>query len=1621
MAAIKFDITADDSGFVSVMSQVQSNVQKTAKVVEELGKNFNVDGIENQMVALNQVIRENEAVIAKSKDNISKWMADAVQALNANNKGTFDAIQKDITDEIAKVRELTEETRNYQSVLMTLQGMDGAPSIGETAPMLFNTEEEYRHVEELRDGIENLKLTIANFDGSESELQGLRTTLSGMKDELRQCELNAAKNAAALGEDGKQAAEASTKYYKLTAAVDEQLGVVADLSNRLNQAADAKAKAMASGDTAQIDEATIKYDNLAESLQGAKMHLINLEQEQENAKQGFDGDPTQNIRTQLRQLTVDIAALTIEYHNMSDDEKRSAAGRELQAILESLTKKAGDLRDTMGDVKRAINATASDTKNFDSLAEGINVVTSSFGAVTGAAAMFGVKQEDLLDIQAKLQASLAISNALSVIQNNIQKESALMLGIATIQRKAATIATNLETAAKSGNTVATWAATAAQSAFNAVAKANPYVLLASAVITVVGALASFVVGSRKATEAQQAQQEATERQAQAEEELRRKQEEHTNMISGKYSSTLSDLMVTYKRLQTQYGELKTTHEKTEWIKDNANEFKKLGVSVNTVDDAEIVLVSNTEIMVQAFQYRAQAAAAAAEAMEAYTEAARLEFEKQDHMKKVGSQWKENDIYHGDVSRYGLQEGRDFTWNNGDGARLTAEGARKANESAARLSADYMQYDKKIANLNAQAERWIQKQQEAESKIQNLMKSAHVLTVNGSGNGRSGNGRSGSGNNGSGNDKEDLAQLEKERAEYEEKVRQIGVERERAIKDMEFSTRQAQIDAMEDGTEKTIKQLALDFEKQKEAIERGYADIKQKKIDDARAAFEANPANKGKVFNPSSVNTEYTQAETDNYKEQLKANQAEYDRALKEVRQTQRQYLLDYIKEYGSIQERRKAITEEYDAKIAKASDEAQKATLQKQKENLLAELNMQEVQQSIDWETVFGDLTKQSTSALQSLRVSLKKALDTKDISAENAKVLAEKILEIENTISDRTDIWSSLFPALKERQRLTQAAKDAEEEYNRQVEKSKEALASVNSIQNEIVEQIKSAVGENVSVDVDLKEILPESKSEIMELYGIDEASDAGLALVKAFERLQIATTNLSKSEEDKAKAKTKSESVNDLLKGSSSVGDIMKNAVSSAGGGAMGVVSLVNQNAQSMAETVDKLGLETTDFGQAVHGFADGVGGFSSAIQALASGDIFGAVNGVLDGIAGFGRMGINALIGQGNEAEKEAEIAELTKSQERLSDSIDRLADNIGKSDATNEESLEYFRKAFQSELEWEDMQRRKIVARASEYANSGYGLFGLGGKGSFNAHMAGNDWEGWQVFSNILKQHLGENGVNHSSVNKNSFWSLTPEEMALLKQFAPKEWEALFNGDGHRNPEDLVNEYIDRAGKLEELTSSMNEKLTGYSWDGFLDAYKSMLKDLDSTTEDFADHIQELISNAIIESFVNSEAVKTKIHDLYMKIAKYASDESEGGTTLTEGEINDIKAANDDIANTLLAWREAAQQAGLIKSSTPYEQESSTGGWQSMGQETAEELNGRFTALQMSGERISEGIVTTIATLTALSATVTGNSITLVEIRNLMITNNAFLEDLLSVNKEYYKTFDKKLDKITVNTK
>lgn len=776
-------------------------------------------------------------------------------------------------------------------------------------------------------------------------------------------------------------------------------------------------------------------------------------------------------------------------------------------------------------------------------------------------------------------------------------------------------------------------------------------------------------------------------------------------------------------------------------------------------------------------------------------------------------------------------------------------------------------------------------------------------------------------NGKGDAERKRREQERNMREYERMQKDFNKRREEIDRDLSQSI----IDIERDNATKELMQLQHDHKNEMAELEREKEDYIQKKIELEQAKAKANgqtyttPTNKADVLDEEEQRI-FAQREKNLQERQAKETADFYKR--------QNAALYDYIKEYGSIYQQKEAIAKEYEQKIADETDAIQKATLAKERDRLINELNMKVLRKSIDWETVFNDLNRLSTDYLRDLRDKLRTALREGNLDAKDAEVISAKILEIENRITDKTDFWSSLIPALKERVRLTNEVAEAEE-------RIKDARGKADRLQNKAIGQISDITSANEGSIRQVWNSLSHEPKDILEYFGIDATSDKGKELTATLIDLTQATEEATDAEKHKA-------NVNEMLKGGK-IGDIFSNAVDAAGGGAAGIISVINSNAQSMSELVDKVGLENTDFGQAVHGFSEGVGGFQSAVQSLANGDVVGAVNGVLDGIAGFGKMGINALIGGGNEDENEKEIEELTKSQDRLTNAINGLAEKILKSDATNEQSVEYYKKAYDAEKEWEEKQRKKIDDRASEYANTGYGFLGLGGRSSFNYFMDKN-WSGWNVFSNILRQHQGESGVTHDSVNKNNIWDLSPEEMKLLMEFAPKRWEELFNGDGHRNPESLVNEYIEHAGELEKLTSALNEKLTGYSWDGFLDSYKSLLKDMTSSTEDFADHINEIITNALIESFVNEE-LKDDIKELYEYIAEHAQD------GIDAEEQAEIERRNKAIEEKGLRWRQTMIDSGRIKTDDEYKQQASTKGFQAMSQDTGNELNGRFTAIQI----------------------------------------------------------------------
>ena len=228
----------------------------------------------------------------------------------------------------------------------------------------------------------------------------------------------------------------------------------------------------------------------------------------------------QSVKTELRELVQEIATLTIQYRNMSEEEQKSAQGQELEQKMNELKARASELKDAVADVNREIASGANDTKNFSAISEGINMLVSGVGGLTAASHALGIGEKDLIKIQTTLQASLAASNALTKAQTALQSESNLMTGVARLQQAAHATAIKIKTAAEGEGIIVTKAATVAQAAFNAVAKANPYVLLA----TGIGLLVAAVIGFTKRTK------EETEEQRKAREEMERSKREYEEMM-----------------------------------------------------------------------------------------------------------------------------------------------------------------------------------------------------------------------------------------------------------------------------------------------------------------------------------------------------------------------------------------------------------------------------------------------------------------------------------------------------------------------------------------------------------------------------------------------------------------------------------------------------------------------------------------------------------------------------------------------------------------------------------------------------------------------------------------------------------------------------------------------------------------------------------------------------------------------------------------------------------------------------------------------------------------------------------------------------------------------------------
>lgn len=795
-----------------------------------------------------------------------------------------------------------------------------------------------------------------------------------------------------------------------------------------------------------------------------------------------------------------------------------------------------------------------------------------------------------------------------------------------------------------------------------------------------------------------------------------------------------------------------------------------------------------------------------------------------------------------------------------------------------------------------------------------------------------------------------------------------------------------ISLMQEGTEKKLAQIKNDYAKRKAEIDKQEAEFKKKNKEagkkEALTSAQSNAISKARDL----------------------ATQ-EYNKKLDEVNREALTSMRDYLKEYGSLYQQKQAIAEEYEEKIAKAQTEGEKLSLQQQRKKDLQAIELNAIRQNIDWGSIFGDFGAMFKDQLEPTIKKLQElSKNTSDVNEQ--KTIQELISKLQGsaTVWD-SDIFKKVSDDINTYQSAMQGYIDAQE---REIK----AAEAVTKAQEDLAKAKKG--GDQTKID----------KSEVNLALAQKNLTTASDDVKKFGSTVQKATSDLQTSAQ---KAASQFQQLEDGLQGLTSGslkgignsilgldklfgGSMQKDTANTIAKGIQGLLGKDSNAAKVLTQALGDSGL-AGEIISAILGILDILkGGFGTLISNLMD-TVFGAVTGILDdALSGdivmkplksigdnvshilntlsFG--GFNSLFGgDGNAKKVNDTIERLTDRNELLQQSIEDLTDAMENSYGSKATS--YYEQAYKNQQETNQNYLDIAKAQASYH----------GSHHSWNAY--------WSGFSSEEMEWIKKNVK--SDFNGDLF-SLSPEEMKLLRGNVAI-WEHIENtGKGNYGGRltDKLNDYIDQAGKLDELSDKLKESLTQISFDSMKESFISDLMDMNKSAQDFADDFAEMMQKALL-SYSMEDLINGDLKKLYDDWAKAIKD-NDG--KLTETDIEAFNKRYDDIVQEGLKRRDDWAKVTGYTGSSSSSQTATSGGWASMGQDTADELNGRFTALQIAGENISANMVTTVAQMETIVATGISTNGAVVEIRNMMIMTNSYLEDIVKYAKLTYNEFGTKID-------
>lgn len=869
------------------------------------------------------------------------------------------------------------------------------------------------------------------------------------------------------------------------------------------------------------------------------------------------------------------------------------------------------------------------------------------------------------------------------------------------------------------------------------------------------------------------------------------------------------------------------------------------------------------------------------------------------------------------------------------------------------------------------------------------------------------------------------------------IRKQGDERLRLEQDFEYERWQSRVNLMDEGAQKVLAQQELNFSKEKADLKRRLDDELEAEKQRQIAVFDADQNIKA-ASDKDYVKQQLRDSDIDEskmdeirarykaFEEDLTKSQAKAERdRLKSAQDA----MNEYLKEFGTYEQKRQAIKVDFAYKMDIASNSGEIMTLKAQMRKQLADLDFEEWLNTGDIALAFGDLSNLSKETISKLIIDMEKYRD---------KVIAtfdpDKIQQFEDALSalrkeDVSDAFSAFGSYVPEyfAKRL---------EIQKQINDQAQIGIELTQRQNELNLRLESQRGmvkfsaKSAGFDLSDEDINDRGKmQDLADSVSVSAAKGNQFAINLHKALLKLMDLN---TEADKLNDLTKSWNGNfshlrETLK--SLDGEEKFKAICQSVSSASDLIGDLAGQAQSMAEALGADGLSEA-FGY--------LGQAMSSVGNIANGFANGGLIGGIAAVAGE-MMNWATSIFMAGDKRHERNIQRIQEKIDALQKSYDKLgkaADNAYSTDASRmieqqDTLLRQQRILVQQQMAEEQAKKNSDSEKIKQYKEQIESIdetLADNQKRVKEAIIGKDIKSAIEEFASSYAQAF-ESGTDAAQASMKTVKSLITSTLnELLKKniqptvqkFYDTLAEALENGlieDWELYRLDAIAAELDALALKEREQYEMilnrykdidelREELTDVSFDSVRDNFKSLLSDMESSTEDFTSSFSDMIRNAMLESLMDDK------YDELLKAWYVEFANAMDNNILSDEERDSLKQHYDTIVQQGIADRNAIND--ILGGGSIYSQSATSGGWKSMGQETADELNGRFTAMTeleaINNSLVSEGnmiagqILETLRSFSSLSIMTEGDSTNIREIRDMMFLSTGHLEDISKYTKQ-----------------